>query len=273
MLSITWCSQAQAFYEYEDVPDSDEEMSIGHGSASDMSAGSSQAGSLASHASSADDPHAEVLSKAPGIEADSPTATVHAAISHHPDNVASAGGDDPGAAASVQNNSHEAAMHVDHTANALNLSSAPDQDRAAPVEAAAYDHESSRATGLQPPDDGPVHHGNGSLLHQADSSLPAAVPEAAEPHVTLDGSHKRTAATVFNQGIADEAEAADLNAGISVAADADDGEPAADSTRQVQVGNESTETDTAVERPTEGQLSSLSVKSTRKVQPRPAPWR
>lgn len=41
--------QAEAFYEYEDVPDSDEEMSIGHGSASDLSEASSQDASALSH--------------------------------------------------------------------------------------------------------------------------------------------------------------------------------------------------------------------------------
>lgn len=82
--------QAQAFYEYEDVPDSDEELSIGHGSASDMSAGSSQEGSLISHASSLDDTIAEVLSKAPGIDGGSPAAAANGSDHWHPPAAASA---------------------------------------------------------------------------------------------------------------------------------------------------------------------------------------
>ena len=60
--------QAEAFYEYEDVPDSDEEMSIGHGSASDVSEASSQGASALSH-TTMDNDTAEASSSVYGPEA------------------------------------------------------------------------------------------------------------------------------------------------------------------------------------------------------------
>ena len=287
-------TQAQAFYEYEDVPDSDEEMSIGHGSASDMSAASSQAGPLASHASTAVEERAEVISKAPGSRGDSPNQSTNSNGTLH--TAADAGG----SAAAVGNG---------HGADMLRLNSAG-SEMAAPqlsdsaavqlLDAATCQHQ-ERVSETEP---GIESHSEANPVvqlqdRQKDTDSPgspvhtvaATAAEAMEPGEGKDVSQsKRKEATVFDQGVAAQAEAADLDAGIA-AQEVDHQNPALESTGEVDVTNESLDgtgemqiTNESNDANTDAFLAVthadvtvpdgvLQFKPTRKALPKSAPWR
>ena len=296
-------TQAQAFYEYEDVPDSDEEMSIGHGSASDMSAASSQAGSLASHASTAVDEHAEVISKAPGSRGDSPkqpansNGTLHAAADANGSTAAVNGG------AKATDNGHGAGiLHLNSAGSEM---AAPQLSNSAAVQsldAAACQRQervSETEPGMESLSEAAVDpigqlQDRQKVTDPADSpilTVAATAAEAMEPGHGEDVSQrKRKAATVFDQGVAAQAEAADLDAGIAAQV-VDHQNPAPDSTREVDVTNESLDGMGEVEVTNESNDANtdafsavtradvtvpdgmLQFKPTRKALPKPAPWR
>ena len=279
-------------------------MSIGHGSASDMSAASSQAGSLASHASSADDMHAEVLSKGSATERVSPARADGADNNGAVETSAGADAAD-GFAVAVTTNSNAAEEQVaggrtpnsgvkvqwqaDQTASAVSTNSPSRQEQqtdqlvngASQHSAAAAQNSmgpaatrlaSDRHTSLKPAHDMP-HGSHVAVLLHGDHATSADGPQAAEHNMATAGSHKRKAATVFDQGIADEAEAADLDAGIA-AADAEIVDASTQPTMQTEMANEAQQTGLAsaiAEAASNGQFTSLPFK--RQVQPRPAPWR
>jgi len=266
------------------VPDSDEEMSIGHGSASDMSAASSQAGSLPSHASTAVEEHAEVISKAPGRGEYSPKRPANGNRALH----TAAGGSDSADAADGENSGRGADML--HLNNAGNVAAAPQLSDSAAVQSLDtvtcqhQEHVSEAEPGIdshseadpvgQLPDRQKDTDSAGSPIHTVAATASAAV----EPGQGKDASHrKRKAATVFDQGMAAQAEAADLNAGIA-AQEVDHQKPALDGTGEVEVTNESNDANTdefsavthaAVTAPD----GILPFKPTRKALPKPAPWR
>ena len=276
-------------------------MSIGHGSASDMSAGSSQDGSLISHASSLDDNHAEVLSKAPGMEGGGAVAAANGLHRCHSPTAASTSPADAVATedAAAGNGydvdkpqvpqeqlqgtmgtsnapvrSHPALAQSPQTGQLLCHQQAPDMShgRKMPSEAAPVSQVPHRQT------DAAVA-GNPETIRSDSDAIPpmAAVSGGA---VVLPGggkaSHrKRSAATVFDQGVAEEAEAADLHAGI-VAGDADKPKASLDATEQADDSQDAVTgagTLTAIaDSLGNGHDDSLLVKP-RKSHPRPAPWR
>ena len=297
-------TQAQAFYEYEDVPDSDEEMSIGHGSASDMSAASSQAGSLASHASTAVEEHAEVISKAPGSRGDSPKQPTNSNGTLH--TAADAGG----SAAAVERgakatgNGHGADMlHLNNAGSEMAAPQLSDSAAVQLLDAATCQHE-ERVSETEP---GIESHSEANPVvqlqdRQKDTDSPgspvhtvaATAAEAMEPGEPGEGKDvsqsKRKAATVFDQGMAAQAEAADLDAGIA-AQEVDHQNPALDSTGEVDVTNESLDGTGEVQMTNESNDAKtdafsavthadvtvtdgmLQFKPTRKALPKSAPWR
>ncbi|DBA77455.1 hypothetical protein WJX77_000861 [Trebouxia sp. C0004] len=271
--------QAQAFYNYEDVPDSDEEMSIGHGSASDMSAASSQAGSLASHASAAAEEHTEVISKAPGRDGDSPKQPSSGNSTLH---TAADASDAADGEAEATDNGHGADMlHMNSAANVIAAPQLSDSAAVQSLDAATWQHQEP---GINPHSEAdPVGQlpnrqkdtdSAGSPIHAVAANASAAV----EPGQGKDVSQrKRKAATVFDQGVAAQAEAADLNAGIA-AQGVDHEKPALECTGEVEVTNELTDANTdafaAVTHAADTAPDSiLPFKPTRKALPRPAPWR
>ena len=263
-------------------------MSIGHGSASDMSAASSQAGSLPSHASTAVEEHAEVISKAPGRGEDSPKRPANGNRTLH----TAAGGSDSADAADGEANATGSGHGADmlHLNNAGNVAAAPQLSDSAAVQSLDtvtcqhQEHVSEAEPGIdshseadpvgQLPDRQKDTDSAGSPIHTVAATASAAV----EPGQGKDASHrKRKAATVFDQGMAAQAEAADLNAGIA-AQEVDHQKPALDGTGEVEVTNESNGANTdefsavthaAVTAPD----GILPFKPTRKALPTPAPWR
>ncbi|KAL3157028.1 hypothetical protein ABBQ38_001277 [Trebouxia sp. C0009 RCD-2024] len=284
--------QAQAFYMYEDVPDSDEEISIGHGSPSDLSAASSQAGSVASHASSADVSSAEVASRPSSAEEEAGPAAEN-------DNAAS---NRAGRQADDQQLAH-ASLH-DRTTMAASVSQATrlQSDHSPSVLAASQQLEA----GVSPDRSGDADHsrqelnGTGPERRKAgqspqlpilqapqkprpatrnvammpgvtSASAPASPHQSSLEHGVSEGPRKRKAATVFDQGLADQAEAADLKAGIAAGVADDVGVNAS-----LPVDISSKDGHTADEMSTvlpDGARVSVSTMQTRKAQPRAAPWR
>ena len=106
--------------------------------------------------------------------------------------------------------------------------------------------------------------------------VPPVSAHASTHQSTLDrgeseGPRKRKATTVFDQGMADQAEAADLKAGIAAGAADDTGVNAS-----MPVHNSPKDGHTADETTTDlpdGARVSVSTMQTRKSQPRAAPWR
>ncbi|DBA68202.1 TPA: hypothetical protein ACH3X2_013819 [Trebouxia sp. C0005] len=280
--------QAQAFYEYEDVPDSDEEMSIGHGSASDMSAASSQAGSLASLASTAAEEHAEVISKAPGSRDNSPQQTANSNGTLHTAVDANGSTADADGETRATDNGHGAdTLHLNSAGSRMAAPQLSDSDAVQSLNAATCQHQErvseaehgmdshSEADPLdQQPDRQQDNNPLGSPTHTAAASAAAAV----EPGQGKDVSQrKRKAATVFDQGVAAQAEAADVNAGIA-AQEVDHQDPTLDSTGDMKVTNESNDANTdAFSAVTHAAATApdgaLPFKPARKALPKPAPWR
>lgn len=297
--------QAKAFYLYEDVPDSDEEISIGHGSPSDISAASSQAGSAASQASSVDIQSAEVLSRSSPQHAaeESPPSrdTAAVAISNQAGssdrtaaNGQSASGQITGdgtaaAAASHEDSTHTQSMqnhsstHVPETVHAPKAESSPgmpgrsDNSR---QEASAVEPEhatTSAVNGSQTEAVSQTCSEAANDSHQDGVAKLADNPSAiahASPYHDLqtaglsEATRKRKAATVFDQGVAEEAEAADLDDGI-VAIAADDTYATAG-----QQANHSSIVGKAAEHlPGSTAQTSVPTKQSRKSQPKSAPWR
>lgn len=282
--------QAQAFYEYEDVPDSDEEMSIGHGSASDMSAASSQAGSLRSHASTDVEEHAEVISKAPG--SDSPkqpgNGIHHTATDAHDAADGETKATDSGHGAGMLHlnsaGSVTAAAQLSESAAVQsNAATCQHQELVAEAEPAMDSHSKADLVG-QVPDRQKDTDSAGSPTQTVAATAAAAV----EPGHGKDVSQrKRKAATVFDQGMAAQAEAADLNAGIA-AQEVDHPTSALDGRGEVDVTNESLDGTAEVEVTNDSNTGAfaaarctaaiapdgmLQFKPTHKALPKPAPWR
>ena len=276
-------------------------MSIGHGSASDLSAGNSQEGSLISHASSLDDDHAEVLSKAPGMEGGGSVAAANGLNHCHSPAAASASAadvvavDDPAASSgydpdkpqvpqeqfqgTIGTTNVPVSLHpavAQSLGTGLSLSHQPVSDmshgrivpsEAAPVSQVPHGQTDAAAAG-------------NPVTIRSDSDAIAPTPVVSGEAVVLPGggkaSHrKRTAATVFDQGVAVEAEAADLHAGI-VAGDADKPKASLDATEQADAsqdaGTDAGTLSTVADNLSHGQDDSLLVKP-RKLHARPAPWR
>ena len=294
--------QAKAFYMYEDVPDSDEEMSIGHGSPSDISAAGSQAGSDASHASSAGVESAEVLSRPSPQDAaeeglpsrDTATATLsHQAGSgdceaangwseHNQSN------SDGFAAASHNDSTHTPSMQSHASTDLPDFVQPPEADLSPgvlghagdsrqDVKAAELDeHATTSAVNGNQQD--PVsqtrleaaadsHHSVDGFAHQSDKPLaPNHAPKklGSQTDMLPEATHKRKAATVFDQGIAEEAEAADIDDGI-VATAADDMNAIAS-----QQPSDGSILGVAAEYPSD---STMPMRQSRKSQPKTAPWR
>ena len=293
MLMGHWLVQAQAFYEYEDVPDSDEEMSIGHGSASDMSAASSQAGSLASHASTGSDldldGQAEVLSRAPNTALGSP-ATAAGLDFVEP---AAAGGaaSHVGKAVSTENMamlhlqtdpststaccSPERAPTRNHTGHSTQKVGASDfpADHDAATEPRGLDRQ------IRSPANNHLHPDNDSVLVHKANGLSADVPSAATSGLPTTRP-KRKALTVFDQDKADEAEAADLHAGIAASTASNPEAVAVGVQRQAGPGVASNGDGVSAEtlelvanRVDEAHNAGLQGSHKRRMQPRLAPWR
>ncbi len=276
-------------------------MSIGHGSASDMSAASSQAGSLASLASTAADEHAEVISKAPGSRDNSPKQPANSNGTLH--KAADAGGSaaavDGGAKAT--DNEHGAGML--HLTSAGSEMAAPQLSDSAAVQSPDVatcqhrEHVSEAEPGMelhseadpldQLPDRQKDADSAGSPTHAVAATAAAAVKSGQGEDVS---QRKRKAATVYDQGVAAQAEAADVNAGIA-AQEVDPQKPTVDSTGEVDVTNESLDGTGEVEVTNESNDANtdafsavthadvtapdgmLQFKPTRKALPKPAPWR
>ena len=302
LLSINMYSvlQAQAFYMYEDVPDSDEELSIGHGSPSDLSAASSQAGSVGSHASSIDISSAEVASRpSPGdAEEASPFAKMDGAASNAPDKHAAdehpADADshvEERLAASMSNATHmpgiqscssprnlaageqlEADMPANesrHIGRGRQEENGTDPER---TERSAADQGQQLSDPQAPFRPGLATNNAAEMPDAPLASAQNSTSQVSQAGEVSEEPCKRKAATVFDQSIADQAEAADLDAGIAAGAadnmdvnasipanrspkDASDiaGKVSADGSDEIQL--------------------SLSTRQTRRTQPRLAPWR
>lgn len=275
---------------YEDVPDSDEELSIGHGSPSDLSAASSQAGS---HASSADISSAEVASRPSPDDEDeaSPAANLNGAASNQPD--IQAGGEQP-ANANGHNKGSSSAVSSEPGVQSLRspgrLGASKQLEAHIPNGSSRSGHIGRGANGTSPERTGTSAANQRQQL--SDPQLPMKpglatsdavvmpgvppVPLQVSPHEVSQaggGSEidcKRKGATVFDQGVADQAEAADLDAGIA-ACIADDVDvnasmPANRSPKDAsRVSADMSDLD-------DTQLS-FSTRQTRRSQPRLAPWR
>lgn len=277
---------------FEDVPDSDEEMSIGHGSPSDLSAASSQAGSVASDAGSADISSAEVVSRPspPDTEEGAPAAESNVAASREADSPVN--GKQPAHATAIMAASmSQATRPLSHCSQGI---LAADQQLKAVVPADGGSHadrckkdvngvEAERAeipaanpsqqlSNLQAPSKPCTATSCAALMPAA----PLASAQASTHKSLLDcgvseGVRKRKAATVFDQGIADQAEAADFYAGIS-AIDADDTGVNTSMSAQHSPKDGHTSGKVSTDLP-DGARVSLSTMQTRKSQPRTAPWR
>lgn len=286
--------QAQAFYMYEDVPDSDEELSIGHGSPSDLSAAGSQA---SADISSADISSAEVASRPSPDDEDeaSPAATLNGAASYQPDTHAAgeqsadANGHDKGSSSAVSSE-----PGVQSLPNPGSLGASKQLEAHIPNASSRSGHIRRGANGISPERSGtsaanqrqqlsdpqlPMKPGlatNDAVVMPGVPPVPPQVPasEVSQAGGVSEEHCKRKAATVFDQGIADQAEAADLDAGIA-ACIADDVDvnasmPANRSPRDAsnhpgKVSADMSELD-------DTQLS-FSTRQTRRSQPRLAPWR
>ncbi|KAL3146432.1 hypothetical protein ABBQ32_003111 [Trebouxia sp. C0010 RCD-2024] len=284
--------QAQAFYMYEDVPDSDEEISIGHGSPSDLSAASSQAGSVASHASSADVSSAEIASRPSLAEEEAgPAAENNNAAS----NQAGSQADDqrlahaslqnsPTMAASVSQATRIQSVHrPDIVAAGQQLEADVSPDRSGDAD---HSREELNGTGPEHPKAGQAQHlpnlqaplkphpaiWNVAVMPGVTSaSAPASTHQSLLEHGVSEGPRKRKAATVFHQGMADQAEAADLKAGIAAGVADDMGV-----NTSMPVDSLPKDGRTADEMSTDlpdGARVSVSTMQTRKAHPRAAPWR
>ena len=228
--------QAQAFYEYEDVPDSDEEMSIGHGSPSDVSAGSSQHGSDADEVvSSAHGTHAEVANRPAEPAAVAPAAAATPSAVH----ANGATGSMPVDAVNGAHHSEPATDHNQQPASVQDRSIADQQsDIVAQIgarnlqhtepltdaaEEAAADARHKVAQAFRLPPDGQVsqsgNHGSALSQQKPDPTKPDHLAVAA--NATAHGDvMKGRAAAAFDHAVANQAEAVDIHAGI-VADDAD----------------------------------------------------
>ena len=225
---------------YEDVPDSDEEMSIGHGSPSDISAASSQELSSASHASGADISSAEVLSRATpaagGLEQGHTGRQASGTSSQADNGNSKAAGDEPTnadsnddetVAADLGNGSHidradpDGSNGVSETgqqseAELLSCASRRNDHQPARPSTEAGARLSQHSSDAQHSSHAPVdnHSQNSNLLQEPTPAVSASMRNVAQVDGSLLGCGKRKAATVFDHGIAEQAEAADLNAGI-----------------------------------------------------------
>lgn len=290
--------QAQAFYMYEDVPDSDEELSIGHGSPSDLSAASSQAGSARSHASSADISSAEVASRpSPGdAEGDgaSPAAEINVAASKHaaaqqPDNTDSH--HETRLAASMINVTHMPGVPSGSSPSSSAAGKQLEADMP-PNGSCLIGHsrQEGNGTDLERAGTSPADQGEQLSDPQAPFKPHLATNKAAEmpgaPSASASASanqvfqaggvseepRKRKAATVFDQGIADQAEAADLDAGIAAGA-ADDMDVNASMPANRLPGDAGNIADKVSADVSDDAQVSMSTRQTRRTQPRLAPWR
>ena len=293
--------QAQAFYMYEDVPDSDEELSIGHGSPSDLSAASSQAGSVGSHASSAHiHAHAEAASRpSPGdAEEASIAARTNGLASNQPDSQAAdqqpANADSYDVetlAASMSNATHMPGVQYCSSPGNLAVGKALDADMP-PNGSCNTGHSRQNenstdpehagtpaADQKQPLPDPQVPLKPGLVTNSAAemSGAPSASTQASTSQVSQAGGvseepHKRKAATVFDQDTADQAEAADLDAGIAaVAADDMDVNASMPANRLPRDAGDSADKVSA-DVSDNAQLS-LSTRQTRRTQPSARRWR
>lgn len=275
---------------YEDVPDSDEELSVGHGSPSDISAASSQAGSLASHASSADITSAEVLSrpstdceaqestaaeqiatvsnKGKGVEEQPPDAhnngskPLPSSLSNSTQVESDQSQEVAGAAAAEQPTAGHTSASTSH-ADVCRQDANTEQPEHATEYAREQQHQKIHA---QAPSE-PVlaDHSNGFAVLPGDPSVAA--------HGLSAETRKRKAATVFDQGVAEQAEAADVNAGIA-ADPADD----LDADRSMPTHELLTAAGDASNEPPNSASDnhapgSLPKKQPPKAAPRLAPWR
>lgn len=294
--------QAQAFYMYEDVPDSDEELSIGHGSPSDLSATSSQAGSVGSRASSADNSSAEVASRpSPGdAEEASPAAKMNGAATNSSENHAA--DQQP-----ANTHSHDIEKLGANMSNATHMPGAQScsspsnladgkqlEGDMPPNVSCLFSHSMQEENGTDPERTGTIAADQGQQLSDQKAPLkpgpatnsaaempgaPSASAQASTSQVSQAGvvseePRKRKAATVFDQGIADQAEAADLDAGI-VAGAADDVNVNVSASMPANrlpkdAGNIAVKV--SADMSDDAQLS-LSTRQTRSTQPRLAPWR
>lgn len=284
--------EAQAYYEYEDVPDSDEEMSIGHGSPSDISAGSSQAGSDVDEAVSSNHGIHEEASSVPALDAvkqglgmlsaqadiSARAASPHAVngshvntdlgLSHGQPGVSHTAERQSGASEPVDASSSRALEHTDHLASSAEQSAAEARNQVAETETASVNGKASNA--------------KEDALQQEDNSqsvavLPAEQKGAADYSLIAQGK----AATAFDQDVANQAEAADVRAGIV----ADDGEKADPEMHAAQnnqkiastiIGNLADKPSSDVQTVSTGQHangSNVAAQNPRKVQSRPVPWR
>ena len=282
--------QAQAYYEYEDVPDSDEEMSIGHGSPSDISAGSSQAGSEADEAVSSNHGTHEEASSAP-VNADEGIGSVsaqkgtpaglpslHAAnvnanssdqgLSHEQHGFSHSADQQNGAVEPADVSSSRNLEHTDHLASSAEQSAAEARSQVA-------------ETGTAPVSGNALNLKEDALQQEDKSQSTAALPPeqnwAADYSLIVQGK----AATAFDQDVANQAEAADVRAGIV----ADDGENAGTEMHAAQddqkvtsdiignlAGKPSSDAQAAsMSQHTNG--SNVAAQNPRKVRSRPAPWR
>lgn len=287
--------QAQAFYMYEDVPDSDEELSIGHGSPSDLSAASSQAGS---HASSADMSSAEVASTPSPDDEDeaSPAANSNGAASNQPDTHAA--GEQPAAAANGHDKGSLSAVGSEPGVQSLPI---PGSLGASKQLEAHIPHGSSRSGHIRRGayGTGPECKGTSAAdqrQHLSEPQLPmrpglasndaAVMPGVPSVPLQVSASElsqaggvseehcNRNAATVFDQGIADQAEAADLDAGIAacIADDVDVSASMPANTSPRDAYNNPGRVSADMSDLDDTQLS-FTTRQTRRSQPRPAPWR
>ena len=288
---------------YEDVPDSDEELSIGHGSPSDLSAASSQAGSVGSHASSADISSAEVASRPSSGDAEeaSPAANMSGAASNQPDSHAADQQpanadrhDEERLAASMVNATHLPGVQTCSSPGNLAVSEQLEADmppngschigRSQQAENGSVPErtETIAAHQRQPVPDPQVPLKPGLVTHSGVEMLgaPSATAQASISQLSHSGgvsveAHKRKAATVFDQDIADQAEAVDLDAGIAAGATDDMGVNASLSANKSPRDAGNIADRVSVDMSDDAQLSSLSTRQTRRTQPsaRLAPWR
>ena len=292
--------QAQAFYMYEDVPDSDEELSVGHGSPSDLSAASSQAGSVGSHASSTDISSAEVASRpSPGDAEDaSPAAKLNDDASNTSGNRAA----DQQPANADSYDEDRLAVSMSPATHMLGVQSCSSYSKSAagkqlqgdlsPSGSCLVGQSRQEENGTDPEHAGTIAADQGQQLSDPKVLLkpgpatnsgaempgaPSASAQAPTRQVSQAGGvseepRKRKAATVFDQGIADQAEAVDLDAGIAAGAADDMNVNASMSANGSPKDAGNIADKVSADMSDDAQLS-LSTRQTRRTQSRLAPWR
>ena len=273
---VEWAAcilQAQAFYEYEDVPDSDEEMSIGHGSPSDVSAVSSQHGSDADEAiSSNHGAHAEVASRPAEAGAETPSAATgtSAAQANGDADLISVGAVNgaPHSETATDHHQQPATVQYHSTADQQNDLVAQNGSRGLKhtepltneAEEAAADARQRIAQECRHPPDGQASQttkeGNEMPRQQPDPQPLALAADATAHNDVMRGR----AAAAFDHAVASQAEAVDIHAGI-VALDAD--------------GTTQSSADKFDAHPSSSssQKAQLASQQRQRVQARSAPWR